>query len=147
MSSEENKVIVRKMFEAVNERNLALLDGLAAHDYADHYHQLHGLENTKRFLGMLIAGFPDFHMTIEDMITVGDKVWVRSKQTGTHTGEFRGLVPTGRKIAFMGIDVFTVFGDKVTEVESVYDLLDFFKQLGVIEYTEKAKTFFSKPLS
>jgi steroid delta-isomerase-like uncharacterized protein len=135
------------MFEATNERNLALLDELVAHDYVDHYHQLRGLENTKRFLTMLIKGFPDFHMAIEDMITVDDKVWVRAKQTGTHQGEFRGLAPTGKKIAFTGINIFRVHGNKVAEVESVYDMLDFFKQLGVIEYTEEAKIFFSKPLS
>ena len=147
MSLEKNKAIVRKILEAFNKRNLTLLDELVSPDYVDHYHQAHGLEDTKRFLTMLIKGFPDFHMTIEDMMAEGDKVWVRAKQTGTHASEFRGSAPTGKKIAFTGIDIFHMVDGKATEVESVYDMLDFFKQLGIIEYTEKAKTFFSKPLS
>ncbi len=84
MSLEENKAIIRKGIEAVNERNLALLDELMASDFFDHTLQTRGLEGAKQFYALFFKGFPDFHMAIEDIVAEGDKVWVRLKSTGTH---------------------------------------------------------------
>ena len=91
---------------------------------------------------MLIKSFPDFQSTIEDMIAEGDKVWVRLKETGTNTGEYRGLAPTGKKITITAIHNFRIVNGKVVEDFSVSDDLAFYKQLGVIEPTEKAKKLF-----
>jgi C-1 hydroxylase len=115
MSLEENKAVVRKIFEAFNKRNLASLDEFIAPDFVDHTNQLRGLEDVKQFLTALIKGFPDLQMTIEDMVAEGDKVWVRIKNMGTHTGEFRGQAPTGK--TFTGIDVhnFRIVTGKIVE--------------------------------
>ena len=43
------------------------------------------------------------HVTIEDIVAEGDKVWVRVTATGTHKGEYRGLAPTGKKITLTGV--------------------------------------------
>jgi len=83
---------------------------------------------------MFFKDFPDTHATIDDIAAEGDKVWSRSTVTGTHTGEYRGLPPAGKKITFTGVDICRVVDGKIVEAESVYDFLDFYKQLGVIEY-------------
>jgi hypothetical protein len=49
MSLDENKTIIRKMIEAVNNRDLAALDKSIATDYIDHYHQLRSLKKYKQF--------------------------------------------------------------------------------------------------
>ena len=144
MSLEENKTIIRKMIEAYNKRNLASLDQLYAPDYVNRNLQLRGLESFKQFMTRIYKGFPDWHETIEDITAEGDKVWVRFKVTGTHTGEYRGylpligkkitLAPTGKKITFTGVIIYRIVNGKVVESWAVYDLLDFYKQLGVIEY-------------
>jgi len=154
MSLEENKAIIRSFFEAVNKRNLALLDELMAPDYVDHALQLRGLEANKQALTESYKGFADWHETIEDITAEGDKVWVRFKGTGTHTGEYQEslpsigkttLAPTGKKITITGVLVYRIVHGKIVEKESgVYDLLDFYKQLGFIEPTEKAKKLFPK---
>ena len=142
MLLEENKAIVRRFTEEFNKRNLAIFDEVLAPDCVDHTHQLRGLENIKQFFTMLIKSFPDFQSTIEDMIAEGDKVWVRLKETGTHTGEYRGLAPTGKKITITAIHNFRIVNGKVVEDFSVSDDLAFYKQLGIIEPTEKAKKLF-----
>ena len=48
MSIEENKAIVRKFTEAVNERNLDSLGELIKLNYIDHTHHLQGLEECKK---------------------------------------------------------------------------------------------------
>jgi len=59
--------------------------------------------------------------------------------------EFRGfphpsgkkitLAPTGEKFTMTGVLIYRIVHGKIVEKESgVYDMLDFYKQLGVIEY-------------
>jgi C-1 hydroxylase len=147
MSLEENKAIVRRFVEEFNKRNFPIIDELISPDYVDHEHQLRGLEGLKQFMTVEFKGFPDFRMTIEDMIAEGDKVWVRFRETGTQTGEYFGLVPTGKKFAITAVHDFRIVNGKVVDVFSVPDDLKFYKQLGVIEPTEKAKKLFPRDLS
>jgi C-1 hydroxylase len=133
MSLEENKAKVRKVIEAINEQNLDFLDSLTAPDYFDHTHQLNP-EGVKQFMNMIFKAFPDWHETIEDIVAEGDKVWIRAKATGTHTGEYRGLAPTGKKITAMGVNIYRIVNGKFVEGWAVEDWLDFLQQLRVIEY-------------
>jgi predicted ester cyclase len=56
------------------------------------------------------------------------------KVAGTHKGEFRGLAPTGKKITVTYVGIHRIANGKVVERWSVYDMLDFYKQLGVVDY-------------
>ena len=145
MSLEENKAIIHSLIEAVNKQDLALLDDLMVPYYVDHALQQRGLEDFKQLLTKFYKSFPDWHETIEDIIAEGDKVWVRVKYTATNTGEYRGYLPlvprrkyivatTGKKITFTSVLIWRIVDGKVVEKWAVYDVLDFYKQLGVIEY-------------
>ena len=134
MSLDENKAVVRRYIEAYNQQNLDVLDGLFAPDYVDHILQIQGLESLKQNWSSLYKGFPDIHSTIEDIIAEGDKVCLRYTNTGTHTGEYQGLAPTAKKMTFACIDTFKIVDGKIAEAWHVYDFLDFYRQLGVIEY-------------
>ena len=134
MSFEENKAVVRSFLEALNKQNLLALDNFVAADYIDHTNQFQGLENMKQAITTFYKGFPDFHVTIEDIIAEGDKVWVRETETGTHRGDYQGIAPTGKKLTFSCIDTFKIVDGKVAEAWHVYDFLDFYRQLGVIDY-------------
>ena len=149
MSLEENKAIVRSLYEAFNKHNPDLLDEFMALDYVDAPNtpfELRGLERYKEFEAMFIKGFPDYSETIEDIIAEGDKVWIHFKVTGTHTGEWNlfgvTLIPTGKKITYTGVGIWRIVNGKVVERTSVRDMLDFLRQIGVIEYTEKGKKLF-----
>jgi predicted ester cyclase len=93
--------------------------------------------------------FSDFHETIENITTEGDKVWVHFKVTGTHTGEYKGNIPligkitlpsTGKKFTFTAVIIYRMSDGKIAEKEAaVYDFLDFYNQIGVIEYTGTGK--------
>ena len=144
---EENNAIVRKVIEAFNKRNLALVDELTAPDFVEHTHLYKGREAHKQFLEMHIRGLPDFNMGIEDMIAEGDNVWVLFKVTGTHTGEFLGLAPTGKKTTFASVQIFRIVDGKLAECRAVSDSVEFRRQLGVIEYTEKTKKLFPQNIT
>ena len=153
MSLEENKAIVRRWIEAYNKHHhldsfdefaRALSDSFDefnAPDYFDHTNQV-GPEGVKQLFNMGFKGFPDWHETIEDIIAEGDKVWVRLTYTGTHTGEWFGLAPTGKKITTTAVAIYRIVNGKIVEGRFVTDALALFKQLGAIEYTEKGKKLF-----
>ncbi|MCP8315747.1 MAG: ester cyclase [archaeon] len=138
MSLEKNKAVVRRWIEAENKKDLAVLNELMAADYFDPSLQVRGREaskaKAKQLMAMVFKGFPYTHETIEDIISEGDKVWVHLKITGTHTGEYRGLAPTGKKITYTAIVIWRIVNGKVIESWGIYDPLDAYKQLGVIEY-------------
>jgi steroid delta-isomerase-like uncharacterized protein len=139
---EENKAIVRRFIEAYNNRNLAVFDDLVAPDYVDP--EVGGREGLKQLMTMLFKAFPDFHETIEDIIAEGDKVWILFTYMGTHTGEFLGFAPTGKKITSRAVDIYRIVDGKIVEGSEVDDSLAFFKQLGAIEYTEQGKKLFQQ---
>ena len=141
MSLEENKAIVRRFIEAYNNRNLDVFDEILAPDYFDHTNKV-GPEGLKQLMNMAFKGFPDFHETIEDIIAEGDKVWVRITFSGTHKGEFMGIAPTGKKVTTEMVDIFRIVNGKLVEYRDVNNNLDFFKKLGLLEYTEKGKKIF-----
>jgi predicted ester cyclase len=146
MSLEENKAIVRGHIEAYNHNFDAFLDSFDeffAPDYFDHTNQV-GKEGVKQLFIMGRIGFPDWHEAIEDIIAEGDKVWVRLTYTGTHTGEFYGFAPTGNKITMLAVAIYRLVNGKLVEGRFIHDSMDFFKQLGAIEYTEKGNKLFSE---
>jgi C-1 hydroxylase len=134
MVLEENKTIIRKFIEAVNNGSLDSLDDLIAQDFVYQTHQIRGLDVVKQVIQEEINGFPDLHIIIEDIIAEGDKVWIRLTETGTHTGKFRGLDPTGKKIAYTAVAIWRIVDGKVVEGWGVYDMLDYCRRLGVIDY-------------
>ena len=141
MSLEENKAIVRRFIEAYNKRNLDLFDDILAPDYFDHTSKV-GVEGLKQLMNMAFKAFPDFHETIEDIIAESDRVWARITFTGTHTGEFMGIAPTGKKITTEMVDIFRIVNGKLVEYRDVNNNLDYLKKLGLIEYTEQGKKLF-----
>ena len=151
MSLEENKATVRRFIEAYNTRNLDLFDDLVAPDYIDHTHQQQGLDNFKRLFSLAFEAFPDWHEHIEDIIAEEDRVWVRVRATGTHTGEWNlsgvPLSPTGRKVAMTMVFIWRIIDGRLTEGWEVDDELDFWRQLGVVEYTEIGEKIFPESMS
>ena len=111
MSLEEIKALVRKGIEAMNKRDLTVLDEFMASDYVDHTNQLRGSEDVKQFYIGAFKDFPDLRRSIEDIIAEGDKVWVRFKNTATD--------PTGKKIELSTVTIYRIVNGKIVEVWSV----------------------------
>jgi len=137
MSVEENKAILRRMYEEIhNKGNLAAADEFVASEFVDHNPPGPGVppgpEGVKQGLGMFRAAFSDFHATIEDMIAEGDKVVARLTITGTHKGEFMGIAPTGKQVTVGVIDIVRIAGGKMVERWGQEDMLGMMQQLGIV---------------
>jgi steroid delta-isomerase-like uncharacterized protein len=99
--SEENKELVRRYYaDVLNGRNL---DAVGVY-YADE----RIIEGVRRGCFAYFQAFPDLHLSIEDLIAEGDKVFCRSTMTGTHDGEYKGIPATGRHISSESAEVFRI---------------------------------------
>ena len=79
-------------------------------------------------------------MVIEDQIAEGDKVVSRGVMTGTHTGEWKGIPPTGNKINYSFIFIERVKEGKLVERWTNSDLLGLLRQLDLLS-EEGSKLF------
>jgi SnoaL-like polyketide cyclase len=59
--------------------------------------------------------FPDLRLTVEDIFSEGDMVAARLTFQGTHRGEFQGIPPTNKQVAFSSIEIDRVVDGKVQE--------------------------------
>jgi steroid delta-isomerase-like uncharacterized protein len=91
-----------------------------------------GAELLKEVFARLHRGFPDLHVTIEDLIAEGDKVVSRQTVTGTHQGEYMGLPPTGKSITYNEIFIVRLADGRIAETWGVVDVLSQMRQLGAI---------------
>jgi steroid delta-isomerase-like uncharacterized protein len=103
--SEENKELVRRYYaEVLNGRNLDAV--------GDFYTDERIIEGVRRGCFSYFQAFPDLHLSIEDLIAEGDKVFCRSTMTGTHDGEYKGIPATGRHISSESAEVFRIVDGK-----------------------------------
>ncbi|MCA1668177.1 MAG: ester cyclase [Thermomicrobia bacterium] len=127
METEENKVVVRRLLEAIWDGDLAALD---AHP---------GLQDMRRMLPIVRTAFPDFGGTIERQIAEGDTVATHALCHGTHRGPFMGIAPTGKRVSFQSVSLDRVVGGTVVQRNSELGWLGVLLQLGVLPLNEKSE--------
>jgi hypothetical protein len=113
----------RLVREAVGERNLEVLDDVAAGEFAT---------VAKRWVSPFQSAFPDFEMEIVDLIAEGEKVVAHFTCSGTHLGEWLGVPATGRR--FENVDeiyIFDVRDGRLVAAVGVEDNLTRLRQLGI----------------
>ena len=121
--TEQNKVLLERLTEIVNRGDLDAIGEVATGQIA---------AEAARWIGPFRQSFPDFHMELVDAIAEDDKVVGHFKCSGTHRGEWRGIVPAGRR--FESIDEIYILkiedGKLATVLAVVEDNLTRLQQLG-----------------
>lgn len=130
------KALAQVWLKEINAHNIDSFDQYLTEDFVEH-EEIPGIEGTgpevpKQFFSMIVAAFPDMHMELLDMAVDGDKIWWRFRMTGTNTGEFMGMPPTGKKIDIEGIDVLRMEGERAAEHWGVTDQMKMLQQLGLV---------------
>jgi steroid delta-isomerase-like uncharacterized protein len=145
MSTQDNKALVRRTLEEFyNQGNMDLADELFAPDFVNHDPAVpHSgdLETLKHQTVARNAGFPDGQTTIEDLIAEDDRVTKRWAYQGTHTAEWNGISPTGKRVTVTGITIYRIADGKIAECWWGYDVLGLLQQLGVAPLAEPTNTY------
>jgi len=135
MSTDHKALAKRFNDEVFTQGKVEVIDELVADDYVEHQ-EFPGLEPTKdglkKFVQFFHAAFSDIKVETLSVCEDGDELWVHSMFTGTHTGDFVGVPPTGRTVTMAMMDRVKVRDDQAVEHWGVSDDLGMMTQLGVI---------------
>jgi steroid delta-isomerase-like uncharacterized protein len=137
MSLDENKAVVQRLLDAINDGNLDELPQVVAADVVDHnaviFMQPEGPGGVQEGVRMLLQGFPDLHLATQELIAEGDRVAARFVMSGTNTGDYRGLpAPTQQPFQSEAIAILRIADGKVAEIWGTADRLGMLTQLGIL---------------
>ncbi len=131
----DNQAIVRRMVDAVNNRDFAALDEVVAVDVERHSAatpgiEVHSLEQFKAFLRHDLTVVPDARQEIRQLLVDGGMVAVRALYSGTQTGPMGPFPPSGRNVALPFIGILRIADGKIAEMWVEWDNLAALTQLG-----------------
>ena len=125
--------------EVLNKHNLDALSEFVHDSHIDHTPapgQELGLAELRKMFSMYFAAFPDFRATVKDVIAEGDRVALHLITHATHTGEFMGIPPTGKKVEMREIHILRIVDGKAAERWGLIDEVGMMRQLGLMPPAE-----------
>ena len=140
MSTTQNQAVLREVIvEAFNQGHYEVLRQHFKPDFAEHQFGLHAtIEGMQRDIEYLRTAFPDFNLTIEEMVEVDDKVWVRMTGRGTNLGGLMGP-PNGKSFEVTVFDECRFEDGKIVEHWGSPDRFALLAQLGLLPQREQAR--------
>ena len=136
MSLESNKQLCRDYFKAFLAGDTAWMERHIAASFVRHDpglpFEVRGPAGVKQLHDALLPAFPDMKLPLEDFVAEGEKVVVRLRVQGTHSGPFGDMAATGRQIDIGVLDLFQIRDGVFIEHWALLDNLGMMKQLGAI---------------
>jgi predicted ester cyclase len=133
VSIEKNVTIIRTAFETLQRGDLEACAGQLTENFVVNLPGLpgprYGREIWKLGAQAMRDGFPDLHLTIEDIFGAGDRVAVRLRFGGTHTGPFLDVPATHRQVTFTSIEIYRVDGGRIAEEWVSPDMMGLMRQI------------------
>ena len=133
MSVQETKALGDRFAKAWAKGDLAAMDEILAPDFVAHGlppDVAPGRVGYKQFMRAHHAGFSDFRVTVEDVVAEGDRIARRVTWSGTHTGPYMGIEPTGKQAAMVVISIERIEAGRIAEQWAVGDVSGLMRQLG-----------------
>lgn len=129
----DHRETIRRLFdEVVNNGKIEATEELLDPEFQSRTPQATlDREEFKDYVRMWRAGFPDLHGEVDDVVVDGDKVAWSVRATGTHTGEFMGIPPTGNTVDFDSLNIAQLREGRVWRHRVMMDIPTMMGQLGV----------------
>lgn len=135
LQAKTNEELVRRFFEEVwNRKNDSVIDELIAEDslcygLPDPDAVVRGREAFREIVRSFCGAFPDLHITLEDVISAGDRVAARWVATGTHLGDQLGFPASGKAVTLAGATIGIVRDSQIREGWNLMDMGHLFESL------------------
>jgi steroid delta-isomerase-like uncharacterized protein len=135
MSVDSNKALVRRFYEeAWNGGRFDVIDEAFADDYVRHdlrpTEAAPGPAGQRAIVQAFRNAFPDLRFEVALLVGEGEFVVGRWTASGTHTGPWGGIEPTGKTANLTAVNIFRFETGKVVELWNYRDDLGFMEQLG-----------------
>lgn len=128
--------VVRQLVDAFNERDRERFDAcygprIVVHASDGSTRTMDHDEHWDEVLGSFRL-FPDLSAQIDDMLSVGDLLFLRGSYTGTHEGSSEsGIEPTGRTATWAWWCEYRFEDGRIVEAWNLYDGVGQLQQLGL----------------
>lgn len=147
MSSEENKALIRRYVQVIDDNDSSdwsILDEFISEDVVVHNPLLPGLtpdlEGIKQAAEMFRQATPGRH-EIPLQVAEGDFVVSVIVGRGVHAGELLGIPATGNEVETEGIAVHRIADGKIVEHWQVSDVARVLQQVGALPAPSGIKSF------
>jgi steroid delta-isomerase-like uncharacterized protein len=129
--------VIRRYFEELfNQGRVELVNELLHPEYVNHSPGSPDLPRGRDGVAIVVRalreGMPDLHYTIDDMVVGADAVAVRATMTGTHTGNFFGLAPSGKAVRVSQMTIEHFRDGQIVSHHRQTDDLSMLRQLGAL---------------
>jgi steroid delta-isomerase-like uncharacterized protein len=140
-TTEENKALVRQVIDAVwNEGALAAAEGVLAPAFINHSAPPGQPADRSGFLrsaASIRTTFPDFRVTVEDLVAEGELVVAHFTARGTHQLAWEHpiigrIASTGKAVQWRGVRLFRLADGTVAATWVYSDSLGLLQQLGAL---------------
>ena len=136
MNIDESKKLLEDMYEALNAQDLEAHHKYWHDDMVWHgppgFGDIHGIENFKyKVLKPFYDAFPDYHVKNDIVVAEGDWISATGFLTGTHSGTYLGVKPTGKSIKMQFSDFWSIKNGKFLDNYVMCDNHGVFEQMGL----------------
>jgi steroid delta-isomerase-like uncharacterized protein len=87
------------------------------------------IENVYR---AFLVSFPDVVTEQVDLVIDGDRAVQTLMNSGTNTGSFLGMPPTGRRFSFLAVMLCTLRDGRIAHEQRVYDFTGLLMEIGLL---------------
>jgi steroid delta-isomerase-like uncharacterized protein len=132
MSPEFNKSVTRRYFEAYSTGDIQVVLSFVCEDYVLHPGgggEAQNRDERRRDEAVFFSAFSDIDAVVEDQIAEGDKVANRISMVCSHTGSYRGIPATGKRVVIPYIDIIRFKTGKIVEEWVEFDVTHILDQI------------------
>ena len=151
MPADDNKVLVRRFCEEIiNTGNVDEIERIIAPEYfevQDGIRNAIGIEGAKAHILGVRQTYPDLNISIERQIAEGEWVTTCITARGTHKGSWLGIKPTGKSVAFTGVNVDRVVGGRIAEHGGAANMRGPLLEIGAVKVAGSSPAGGVQPIS
>ncbi len=136
MTTDEIRTFVQRHVEHLHSHDAALMardhaeDGiLESPSTGTHRGRAEIAQNYDRWN----RAFPDLEFTVDHVVAEDDHAALFFRLVGTHQGDFLGLPPTGKRIAFQGVFLQQWRNNQIVYERRIYDFSGLLIKLGILK--------------
>ena len=137
---EDNIQLVRNVIDVLNSGDTSGVSDFISPNYFNHESQMDPVRSKMRgpqefidTVANIRKAFSDLQYELIDSVASNERVISIVSVRGKHTGSFFGFIPpTGNKISYQAVHIFTIEDGKIAEHKSIRDDLALMYQLGVV---------------
>jgi len=133
--SNNNRAVVERLLQEMGSIPESAVGEYFTSNWVNHdpsLPPLQGLEGAVGLLRIWRSGFSNLKAEVEDSVEAGDKVAVRFRISGTHSGPLMGVPASGKPVSVLATGIFRVADGKMAENWVNLDALSILQQIGAL---------------